>query len=305
MSRSRAVKDDDPRPITPRLLRAWPLPRPDGARGKQGRGGVLVVGGSSQVPGAVSLSAIAALRVGAGRLTIATVRPVAPLMGVLLPEARVIGVAPRPSGELSGAAVRTLAGEWARQDAVLIGPGVAADGKEACRLLLRAWFVHGDGQAIVVDAGAIDALSRFDGRAADRGGAVVATPHAEEMARLTGSSVAAVLRRPLETARQVAASLGIHVVMKGETTYVVPPRGRALVNRAGSVGLGTSGSGDVLAGTITGLLARGAPPLQAAAWGVHLHAKSGEALSRRVGALGFLARELPDELPSLLMRFQR
>lgn len=298
---ARAGKEEVPRPITPRLLRAWPLPRPDGARGKQGRGGVLVVGGSVQVPGAAALAAIAALRVGAGRLTIATARPVAPFLGVSLPEARVIGLTPRPSGELAGSGVRTLGGEWARQDAILLGPGVGADGREACRLMLRAWFAHGHGQAIVVDAGAIDALSGFE----RRGGAIIATPHAEEMARLTGSPVGAVLRRPLETARQVAEALGIHVVMKGETTYVVPPRGPALVNRAGSVGLGTSGSGDVLAGAIAGLLARGAPPLQAAAWAVHLHAKAGEALSRRVGPLGFLARELLEQLPPVLGRLPR
>jgi len=303
MIRSRAGKDV-PRLITPRLLRTWPLPRPDGVRGKEGRGGVLVIGGCVQVPGAVMLSALAALRVGAGRLTIATARPVAPLIAVRLPEARVIGLPPRPSGEVAGAAVRTLASEWDEQDAILLGPGVGADGRGACRLILRAWFDRGHRAAIVVDAGALDALPSLGRRAGDVG-TIIATPHAEEMARLTGRNRADVLRRPLETAREVADGLGILVVMKGETTYVVPPRGPALVNRAGTVGLGTSGSGDVLAGAITGLVARGTPPLQAAAWGVHLHAKAGEVLARNVGPLGFLAREVLAQLPPVLARLAR
>jgi ADP-dependent NAD(P)H-hydrate dehydratase len=304
MNRSRSATAA-PTPITPRFLRAWPLPQPDGARGKDGRGAVLIVGGCVQVPGAVILSAMAALRVGAGRLTIATARPVAPLVGVVVPEARVIGLRPRPSGELATSGVRALATELDEQDALLIGPGVGVDGRTACRLTLRACFANAHGKTIVVDAGALDALTTVGLRPGGREGAIIATPHAEEMARLSGRSLAAVLRRPLETAREVAETLGIHVVMKGETTYVVPPHGRALVNRAGSVGLGTSGSGDVLAGAIAGLAARGASPVQAAAWGVHVHARAGEALARRLGPLGFVARELLDDLPPLLARFQR
>jgi NAD(P)H-hydrate repair Nnr-like enzyme with NAD(P)H-hydrate dehydratase domain len=88
--------------------------------------------------------------------------------------------------------------------------------------------------------------------------------------------------------------------LKGRETFVVSPDGSAFVNRAGSVGLATSGSGDVLAGVIAGLIARGAEAASAAAWGVHLHALAGERLSRRVGLLGFLARELPAEIPPLM-----
>jgi NAD(P)H-hydrate repair Nnr-like enzyme with NAD(P)H-hydrate dehydratase domain len=89
-------------------------------------------------------------------------------------------------------------------------------------------------------------------------------------------------------------------VLKGRETFVVSPDGEAFVNRAGSVGLATSGAGDVLAGVIAGLVARGAKPAHAAAWGVHLHALAGERLSRRMGLLGFLARELPAEIPPLM-----
>jgi ADP-dependent NAD(P)H-hydrate dehydratase len=289
--------------ITPRLLREWRLREPDGARGKDGRGSVLVVGGSVQVPGGVMLSATAALRVGAGRLTIATARAVAPLVAVAIPEARVVGLPQNRSQELAPAGAPLLARAFAEHDAALVGPGMAAEGIPAARALLRAALAARDSRMLIVDAGALDALATLRVRPGDRSvPPIIATPHAQEMARFVGRPTASVLRRPLETAREVARDLGIYVVMKGETTYVVPPRGAALVNRAGSIGLGTSGSGDVLAGAITGFGARGASPLQAAVWGVYLHAKAGESLARRLGPLGFLASELPAELPSLLAR---
>ena len=94
-------------------------------------------------------------------------------------------------------------------------------------------------------------------------------------------------------------------MLKGRETFVASPGGKVFVNRAGSVGLATSGSGDVLAGVIAGLVARGAEPARAAAWGVYLHALAGERLARRVGPLGFLARELPAEIPPLMAELSR
>ncbi len=95
------------------------------------------------------------------------------------------------------------------------------------------------------------------------------------------------------------------VALKGAQTFVVAPDGSAYRNTAGNVGLGTCGSGDALSGVIAGLTARGAPPLQAAVWGVYLHAKAGDILARRIGPLGFLARELLTEIPPLLVKHSR
>jgi NAD(P)H-hydrate repair Nnr-like enzyme with NAD(P)H-hydrate dehydratase domain len=105
---------------------------------------------------------------------------------------------------------------------------------------------------------------------------------------------------PLATAREAAERLGCVVALKGATTHVAAPDGRAWANEGGSVGLGTSGSGDTLAGLVAGLLARGAEPAQALVWGVYVHAEAGARLSRRIGELGFLARELPAEMPGIL-----
>jgi NAD(P)H-hydrate repair Nnr-like enzyme with NAD(P)H-hydrate dehydratase domain len=125
------------------------------------------------------------------------------------------------------------------------------------------------------------------------------------MARLCGVDRDEVLARPKETVTAMARKLGIIIALKGPCTYVAAPDGQLLHNTAGNLGLGTSGSGDTLAGVIVGLCARGASPLQATAWGVHVHAKAGEALARKVAPLGFLARELLGEVPPLLAKLGR
>jgi NAD(P)H-hydrate repair Nnr-like enzyme with NAD(P)H-hydrate dehydratase domain len=97
--------------------------------------------------------------------------------------------------------------------------------------------------------------------------------------------------------------LGAVVALKGrETLIAAPASGNVYCNRAGNVGLATSGSGDTLSGVITGLAARGSTPFQAAVWGVYLHARAGDALARRMGSLGFLARELLAEIPPLMAK---
>src|ERR687894_1584914 len=119
----------------------------------------------------------------------------------------------------------------------------------------------------------------------------------------SGTNRDAVVSAPLPHARKAASLLKVVVVLKGGRTHIVTPQGEAWTYAEGSVGLATSGSGDVLAGIVAGLLARGAPPAEAAIWGVALHGEAGNRLSRRVGPLGFLARELLDEIPGVMRDF--
>jgi NAD(P)H-hydrate repair Nnr-like enzyme with NAD(P)H-hydrate dehydratase domain len=122
------------------------------------------------------------------------------------------------------------------------------------------------------------------------------------MANLLGVEREAIEADPLQAARQVVAELGAVVVMKGSETYVAGPAG-TWVYKGGCVGLATSGSGDVLAGVIAGLAARGVSPEEAAVWGVHLHGEAGALLAEKIGPLGFMAREIPDAIPELMARF--
>jgi ADP-dependent NAD(P)H-hydrate dehydratase len=277
--------------VTPHLLRAWPLPQPDGDGGKHARGTVLVVGGAVSTPGAVLLAGLAALRVGAGKLKVATVGPTAVALAVALPEAMVTGLPPDDGGSLGTACVEEVCGLAERADAVLVGPGLL--GREGTAELLQALLPGLPDVPVVLDAVALGALARVPEAAAGLRGRLVLTPNAGEAAELLDGDE----RKGLDAARAVAGRYGAAVAAHGG---VADADGRAWRDESGGPGLGTSGSGDVLAGVVAGLLARGATPAQAAVHGQYLHSTAGDRLSARAAPLGFLARELLDELPGAL-----
>lgn len=296
-SRGRGAANIEPaRRIDAALLKAWPLPDPRASSSKEDRGRVLVIGGSVQIPGAAMLAGIAALRAGAGKLQVATAEAAALPMAIALPEAKVMGLPSDTAGRIR-ALGRTGAQAAGHAGAVLVGPGM--DCTAPTRRVVAA--VLASAQAtVVLDAGALDlATLRSPGRRRARS-PLVLTPHAGEMAALLDTDEAAIEAEPARIARECAQAWGVVLALKGATTHIAAPDGRMWVNTAGSVGLGTSGSGDVLAGLIAGLAARGATPEQAAVWGVHLHAKAGARLSRRLGLVGFLAREISGEIPGLM-----
>jgi NAD(P)H-hydrate repair Nnr-like enzyme with NAD(P)H-hydrate dehydratase domain len=123
------------------------------------------------------------------------------------------------------------------------------------------------------------------------------------MADLLERDRSAIEDDPLAAAAEASETFGATVVMKGASTHVVAPGAPPLLYAGGGPGLGTSGSGDVLAGLITGFLARGAPPTQAAGWGVFVHGEAGARLAGRLGPVGFLAREISAEAPAILAAF--
>jgi ADP-dependent NAD(P)H-hydrate dehydratase len=285
-------------PVDAAHLRGWPLPQPDEADGKEERGRVLVIGGSALVPGAVRLAGEAALRVGAGKLQLATVRSVASSLAVAVPEALVVPLDEDERGQLLPTAGEALADRVGRARAVVIGVGMSEP--EPVREIVRT-LVDVPGPVLVLDAAGITCLEGC-GRdllapALDR---VVLTPNAVEAAALAACELDEVERDPEKAGRRLVDELGVVVALKGPTTYTCAPDGRVFADAAGNVGLGTSGSGDVLAGAVAGLAARGADPVQAAVYGIHVHAAAGDRLAERVGPVGYLARELSAEFPSLL-----
>jgi ADP-dependent NAD(P)H-hydrate dehydratase len=289
-----------PRAITPARLRGLPLPRLDGSADKEARGRVLIVGGCAENPGGLLLAAEGALRAGAGKLQLATAEAVAPAVAIAVPEARVFGVAAAGPEGLDRKAGGRIA-EWAdRVDALLIGPGLL-DEDEAARLA-RGVLRRIERPAVVLDAGGLAALRAHPDGLAHLGGRAVLTPHAGEMAQLLEVERDAVEADPVSAARRAVEAFGAVVALKGPETIVAAPDGAVLRYTGGGVGLATSGSGDVLGGIVAGLLARGAEPLRAAAWGVFLHGEAGNALARCHGAVGFLARELAAEVPRILHR---
>ncbi|ASN08571.1 NAD(P)H-hydrate dehydratase [Xanthomonas citri] len=282
------------RMLTAAALRAMPLPAPGGDKEQRGR--VLIVGGSMRVPGAVLLAGEAALRTGAGKLQIATAASVAPGMALAVPEALVLGLAQNGQGEIARGH-RALDGAMAACDAAVIGPGMASSAT-ATAMVRRA--AEQAVCTLVLDAGA---LSR--GLRAAIGRPFVLTPHAGEMATLAGDDKAAVEAAPGAYALKFAQKLRSVVIVKGPDSFIAGPDGVVWMHRGGASGLGTSGSGDVLAGLIAGFAARGCDALTAALWGVFVHAAAGRQLARRIGPVGFLARELGLEVPGILDRLSR
>jgi hydroxyethylthiazole kinase-like uncharacterized protein yjeF len=279
------------------VLAAHPLPGVDDGDDKEARGRVLVVGGSGETAGAAILAGLAALRAGAGKLQVACAASAARAQAVTLTEARVIGVAETPDGCLSAELEPTLHEALAQAAAVLIGPGLLGE-PAAVRAHVAAVLAATGAACVVLDAAAIYAVADEPSLLEPFRGRAVLTPNESELASLLGREG----RAPAgpEELRALAARTGAAIAtMRG-----VADADAAFDDETGGPGLGTSGSGDVLSGIVAGLAARGAEPLAAALWGRHLHGRAGDRLAERIAPLGFLARELLDEVPRELAAIQ-
>ena len=278
--------------ITPVSLQQSPLPPVDSGDDKNSRGLALVIGGSMQVAGAALLAGMGVLRAGAGKLRFAVPEAYAVALAFQAPEARVIGAVAGERGEISVAAVAGLEPFIEGADAVVLGPGMLEEG-DAGRLAEAMMRCAGK-PAFLIDAAAMTGLTHVENAAGLCGGRAVLTPHAGEMAKLMDMSEEAVEHDPVGVALAAAQRFDATVVLKGRQTHVATPDGPVWRNSGGVRGLGVCGSGDVLAGVIGGLLARGASPSTAAIWGVYAHAQAGARLASQIAPQGFLAREILD-----------
>ncbi|GMA42243.1 NAD(P)H-hydrate dehydratase [Mobilicoccus caccae] len=280
---------------TSAALRAWPLPSVDGS--KEARGRLLVVGGARSTPGAVLLAAEAGMRAGAGKLQVATVGSTAVPLALALPEAGVAGLEETEAGEIALAAAEQIVELAQDCDAVLLGPGMS-DPALASSLLERVIptlettvVLDALGMAYLTDN--LDGVAHVDGRC-------VLSPNLGEMARTLGMDDCS--DDPPRHIVDLARRTGAVVVSGTSSTWVSDPAGESLWrDDSGGPGLGASGAGDVKAGVIAGLCVRRAEPMQAGVWAAYSHGRAGERLAARVGPTGFLARELLDEIPRVLV----
>lgn len=286
-----------PRRLNRTALREHPLPQVvDGDKETKGR--ILIIAGSRQVPGAALLAATAAMRAGAGKLRIATVQSAAPQLAIAMPEAMVFALPEADDGGFTGEAVSAIRHKGADVDAVIAGPGVKRS--DVCKhiadslLELKA--------ALALDVAFLRTLEPLHPRELDRDSMPVLLPNADELASLLDCDPREIDDDPIGCGVRAAKLYRSVVLVKGPTSHVVTPEGDAWTYDGGAPGLGVSGSGDVLAGIAGGLLARGAEPLNALLWSVWLHGEAGRRLASRIGPIGFLARELPAEIPALLPR---
>lgn len=268
-------------PVTPELLREWGLPDPGDS--KKSRGTAMVIGGSRLSAGAVILAGEAVLRVGAGKVGVTIDPSLTDVVRGAFPEAGVHDAPPR--GAQADAAWEEACDA---ADAVLVGPGLADP--DTARDWLRR-LAHRRIECLVIDAFAVGVLREVPRR--ELPASLVVNANLEEAEILLGRPVDDLFRDLPELARDLDAVIHCYAA-------VAAPTGEVWELDAGGAGLGTAGSGDVLAGAITGFAARGLAPERAAVWGAWTHARGGDRLAEQKG-LGFLARELAGELPAAVL----
>ena len=286
-----------PRALTAAELKRHPLP-PIAGGDKDSHGKLLIIAGSRSVPGAALLAANGAMRAGAGKLKIAAPDDVAVAVGIAMPEAMVVGFDTARDGGFTARAASQIAELAKGSDAIVAGPGMT-ESRSSAKLVDALCAL---GRPLALDAALLHVLPKHDDDARAARIPSILLPHAGEMASLLSCDEEAVEADPIGCGRRCSDLYGAVVLVKGIESHVVAPDGRAWKYSGGAPGLGVSGSGDTLAGIVGGLLARGADPLTALLWSVWLHGEAGRLLSERIGEVGFLAREIPGEVPALLQR---
>ncbi len=282
-----------------RVVPALPPRADDSHKGDFGR--VLVAAGSRGMSGAAVLCASAALRGGAGLVRLAVPESVLPLVAGANPCYMTLPLPEDRDGRLSARALAPLldAARWGT--AIAIGPGL---GQSADVTAVVLGVVGQTTVPLVLDADGLNALVPHLDVLSARTAPTVLTPHPGEFARLLGCATADVQARRQEAALAFAASRRVVVVLKGHGTVVTDGR-RVFVNTTGNPGMATGGTGDVLAGLIGALLARGLEPFTAAQVGVYLHGLAGDLARDDLGETGLISSDLLDYLPLAFRKHAR
>jgi NAD(P)H-hydrate epimerase len=259
-------------------------------------GAVLVVGGSTGLTGAVCLSAMGAMRAGAGWVRVGVPASLNRIFEVKLTEAMSVPLADE-NGSLTRDATGAALEATERADAVVLGPGLGrapesfALAQELAGLVGKPLLIDADGLNAVAESG----LEVLAGRDAP----TVLTPHAGELGRLLGRPSAEVEAHRLGAVREAAQRSGAIVVLKGDDTLVAGPAGTG-VSPGDSPGLATAGTGDVLSGIAAAFLAGGLDPFEAACAAVRVHTDAGRGAAERSGAGSMIAGDVVDALPAAM-----
>jgi hydroxyethylthiazole kinase-like uncharacterized protein yjeF len=288
----------------PGEFKAFAIPR-KAAGNKGDYGHALIVAGSVGKSGAAVLASWAALRAGAGLVTVATPEPVLPIIAAHTPEIMTEPLAATRAGTVSE---RSLEGNLFAtllkgKRALGMGPGLST--QEETQAFVRAVLQKRAGVPIVLDA---DGLNAFAGRAAelkDPKGMLALTPHPGEMARLLGCTATDVQARRVQLTQKAASDWNAIVILKGQQTVIAAPDGSAYVNSTGNPGMATGGTGDVLTGMLTSLTAQHGNEhwLQTLAFGVYLHGLAGDIAYAETGEAPLMASDLIRCIPRAYRQF--
>ncbi len=308
-----------PEVATRRKIQQWLPERPLNAH-KGTFGKALIVAGSVNYSGAAILAASAAVRAGAGLVTLAIPNVLHTAIVPALPEATYV-LLPHTLGVLDTHAAAVLMEKMPTYSAMLIGPGLSHTPETTAFLRRLLGLESGKRSAgfvpnavksgperlvsfppLIIDADGLNILSEIADWSQLLPPNTILTPHPGEMARLTGKTTAEIQANRLNIAQEYAATWRHVVVLKGAFTVIAAPEGRTMVLPFANPGLGTGGTGDVLAGTIVALRAQGLEAFEAAAVGAYLHALAGEIMRERIGLAGAAAGDVAHALPEAIKR---
>jgi len=279
--------------LTPGRIRQFFQPRsPDAHKGHTGH--LLVVAGSPGKTGAASMTAMSAVRSGAGLVTLAVPESLNPILETQMMEAMTLPLPETSDVTLSKRSLNILQQQMVDKKCLALGPGIGTSDntRELVRALLRKAAVP-----VVVDADGLSCIAEDTAVLKKRSVPVVLTPHPGEMARLTGATTKAIQSDRIGSARKFAETFNVHVILKGARTVIADPDGRVSVNPTGNPGMASGGMGDVLTGIVAGLITQGFSPEAAARCGVYLHGMAADALSDDIGPVGYAAGDVMNALP--------
>ncbi len=266
-----------------------------GHKGDFGR--VTVIGGSPGMTGAVTLAARAALRCGAGLVTVCCAESLNPILEAKLTEAMTRPLTEAQPGIIGPECVQDALAASADADAVVIGPGLS---REPAAQQFAREFISACDRPLLIDADALHAIGANTQSLQRRSAPTILTPHPGEASRLSETSIDDLQSNRLEAARGIARRTGAVVVLKGAATVTADPDEAAWINPTGSNALGTGGTGDVLAGAIAALAAGGATPIDAAVAGAYFHGAAGDLAAQTTSARGTIAGDVCAALARVL-----
>ncbi len=266
--------------------------RPDDSN-KSTYGKVLVIGGSRGKSGAAAMTGQAALRAGAGLVTVATAASVLPIVASTMPELMTEPLQETAEGTI---AAQTIWNIVEGKNVLAIGPGMTTSGETSA--FVRS-VVRDVSMPVVIDADGINAFVGFTDELRGNGRAIIITPHPGEMARLIGEDVEHVVANRVDVARDFAIARKIYVVLKGFRTVVATPDGRLFINPTGSPGMATGGAGDILTGMVAGILCQEhlGDFVERLCLAVYLHGLAGDLAADEMGEETMTATDLLRFLP--------
>lgn len=274
------------------LAVAWmPKRPPNGHKGTFGK--AVVIAGSLGLAGAAILTCQSALRTGLGLLKLIVPESLNQILKMSIPEVVTIPLPEMRKGVYGINHIHTIIDTCKGAQVIGIGPGCGETPElaETIHQLLETLEIP-----MVIDADGLNVLAKNKSWLKNIKGQVVLTPHIGEMSRLTGLPVEDILKNPVQVAQTYSKAWHAVVVLKDSRTVIATPEGRTYLNVTGNSGMGTAGSGDVLTGVITGLIAQGLTLEKAAVLGVYLHGYSGNEVAKQIGTFGLLAGDLVKQI---------